>query len=213
LRDPLQVQNLSKRYGRGPLIIDGLTRTFRPGTVTGLVGPNGAGKSTLLRLLSVLSYPTEGRVTYGDIDVHREPYRYLLRAGIVHESAALPEYLSASELVEYVHRARGTWNGEAASHRAELFDRILLDERRENLLGTYSSGMVRKTQIVLALATRPDILLMDEPFRGLDRDSVEAALDLLIEFKSRGGLVLVSGHERETLHRICDDFLLIGQAR
>jgi ABC-type multidrug transport system ATPase subunit len=206
--DVLRLEDLSKRYGQGAYIFEGLSHSFAPGTATGLVGPNGSGKTTLLRLLSVLSYPTRGRVCYGDLDVHAHPYRYLQHVGLVHDAAELPQYLNAVELLEYVLRARGSWDEAAALRVDQLFDRLMLDERREQLIGTYSSGMLKKVQIALALAVQPAVLLMDEPLRGLDEASTQHTLALLRGFKAGGGILIIASHLRAHLAALCDAFLV-----
>ena len=210
---PLVLDRVTKRYGRGAPVIDGLSAVFEPGTATGLVGPNGSGKTTLLRLLTALSYPTEGTVRYGDLDVHAHPHRYLRHVGVVHDRTGLPDYLSAVEVLEWVLRARERWDAEAPDRISALLDAVRLDERRENLVGTYSSGMRRKTQWAAALVAAPAVLLMDEPFRGLDAESAAAALDLLRAFKAAGGVLVVSSHLHEALGEVVDGTLDLGAAR
>ncbi len=205
--DSLTLHEVSKRYGQDRFVIESLSHTFAPGTATGLVGPNGSGKTTLLRMLSVLSYPTSGRITYGNLDIHEHPHVYLRATGIVHDGMELPQYLSAVEATEYVLRARGLWSEAARARAAALFDALMLDERRDNLIGAYSSGMLRKAQIALALSVEPSLLLMDEPFRGLDEDSTAAALRLLMHFKNAGGLIIVSSHLKVTLESLCTGIL------
>ncbi|MFQ5572437.1 MAG: ATP-binding cassette domain-containing protein, partial [Rhodothermales bacterium] len=167
-RKPLVARGISKRYGQGAPVITHFDRTFVPGTATGIVGPNGSGKTTLLRLLSVVAFPTSGRITYGDLDIHAHPYRFLQHVGLVYASAELPQHLTAVELLEWILRERGAWDADAPDRIDALLDHVLLDERRDTLIGTYSSGMIQKTQVAAALIHRPAVLLMDEPFRGLD---------------------------------------------
>ena len=203
----LHLDDVSKRYGQGAYVLRGLDYTFRLGEATGLVGPNGSGKTTLLRLLSVMSYPTSGKVRWGDLDVHQHPYRYLQDVGVVYDAADLPPYLSATELLEYVLRARNRWDAEAPERAGALLTRLRLDERRENLVGTYSSGMLKKTQIALGLAIAPRLLLMDEPFRGLDEESLHAAVEALQAFKRGGGILIIASHRRDLLEQLCDGFI------
>ena len=211
--DALTLDAVTKRYKQGPAVIDGLSHVFAPGTATGLVGPNGSGKTTLLRLLSVVSFPTDGRVTYGNLDIHAHPHAYLKRAGIVHAEAALPEYLSAAELLAWVLRARGLWDEAAPERIAALLDDLLLDERRENLIGTYSSGMTKKAQIAAALLPEPDVLLMDEPLRSLDAATTERVTRRLRIFKERGGVLVVASHLDGPLRALADDFIQLGQEK
>jgi ABC-2 type transport system ATP-binding protein len=213
MASPLVLDSVSKRYGDGPAVLDGLTHTFNPGTLSLLVGPNGAGKTTLLHLLSVLSYPTSGTVRYGDLDVHAHPYRYLAHVGLVHADAQLPEHLSAVELLEWILRSRSGWTEEAPDRIAALFDRLQLDDRRENLIGTYSSGMTQKTQIAAALVAEPEVLLMDEPLRSLDTATADAAIDLLDTFVADGGLAVIASHSTDALSAMADATLTLGAER
>jgi ABC-2 type transport system ATP-binding protein len=195
----LVLDNVTKRYGDGPAVLDGLSHAFEPGTLTLLVGPNGAGKTTLLRMLSVLAYPTTGTVQYGDLDVHAHPHRYLRRVGLVHADAHLPEHLTAVELLTWVLRSRGQWDDDGPARIAGLLDRLRLDDRRENLIGTYSSGMVQKTQVAAALVAEPAVLLMDEPLRSLDTTTTDATVELLDAFVADGGLAVVASHLTDAL--------------
>jgi ABC-2 type transport system ATP-binding protein len=206
----LVLDDVTKRYGDGPAVLDGLSRSFAPGTLTVLVGPNGAGKTTLLRLLSVLSYPTTGTVRYGDLDVHAHPYRYLRHVGLVHAGPQLPEHLSAVEVLEWILRSRGAWTDDAPARIDALLSRLRLDERRTNLVGTYSSGMAQKAQIAAALVARPDVLLMDEPLRSLDTETVDAAVALLENFVADGGLAVVASHLTDALTPMADATLALG---
>ncbi len=203
----LTFDNITKRYGQGPAVIEGFSHTFERGTATGLTGPNGSGKTTLLRLLSVSSFPTEGRLSYGDIDVYKHPYAYLNNVGIVHDVASLPNYMTAVELLEYILRSRKRWLAESPDTLNGLLDVLELDERRHNLIGTYSSGMLKKTQIAAALVADPDVLLLDEPFRGLDASSLQKTLQLLLDARAKGCILIVSSHRKDVLDTLCDAFI------
>ena len=127
--------------------------------------------------------------------------------GLVYADAGLPQHLTAVELLEWILRERQAWNTEAPARLATVLDQVYLDERRHNLIGTYSSGMIQKTQLAAALIPNPAVLLMDEPFRGLDTESTAAALDLLQAFKAAGGVLVVSSHARTLLNTLCDTFI------
>lgn len=204
---PLTLDALTKRYGDGPAVLEELSRAFSPGTLTLLVGPNGAGKTTLLRLLSVQAYPTSGTVRYGDLDVHAQPYRYLQQVGVVHAGTQLPEHLTAVELLEWILRSRGRWTENASDRIDDLLDLLHLGEQRADLIGTYSSGMVQKMQVAAALVSEPEVLLMDEPLRSLDRATTDATVDLLQSFVADGGLAVVASHSTDNLAPFADDVL------
>ena len=208
---PLVLDNVTKRYGQGEPVIDGMEHTFAPGTATGLIGPNGSGKTTLLRLLSVVAYPTEGEVRYGDLDIHAHPYRYLHHVGIVHAEASLPEHLTAVELLTWILRERDAWDDAAGPERIDaILDHLDLDERRTNRIGTYSSGMLQKTQIAAACVAEPSVVLMDEPLRSLDEAGTSATLDLVRQFKENGAVVVVASHLTDALHTLMDDTIEMG---
>ncbi len=211
MADTIRLDGLTKRYGNGPPVIDDRSQSFAPGTLTLLVGPNGAGKTTLLRLLSVQAYPTSGTVHYGDLDVHDAPYRYLQRVGLVHAGPQLPEHLTAVELLEWILRSRGHWGDEEGPDRIDtMLDRLRLDERRSNLIGTYSSGMVQKAQVAAAFVAEPAVVLMDEPLRSLDTATTEATVDLLRTFVEDGGLAIVASHQTDALLPLADEVLQLG---
>jgi len=207
---PLTVDGLTKKYVYGPVVLRDLSHTFAPGTATALVGPNGSGKSTLLRVLGALSPPTTGHVRLGEVDVHAHPHRFLASAGVVHDLPDLPGYLTGMEALEWIARERGTWDEGAPARHAALFDALHLDERRDALIRTYSSGMARKTQLALAFVGGPSVLLLDEPFRALDAEATEDALSLLMAFRDGGGLVVLSSHRADLLARLCDATLDLG---
>lgn len=177
------------------------------------MGPNGSGKTTLLRLLSAVAYPTTGHIHYGNLDIHAHPYRYLRHVGLVYADAGLPQHLTAVELLEWILREREDWETDGPTRIADLLDRVLLDDRRHRLIGTYSSGMIQKTQLAAALIARPLVLLMDEPFRGLDTEATAATLDLVNNFRHAGGLLLVTSHTRTLLDTLCDSFLNLTTLR
>lgn len=200
----LHVEGVTKRYPLGPFVLRDLSFAFQPGTATGLVGPNGSGKSTLLRVLAALSVPTAGHVRYGDLDVHRHPHQYLGAFGVVHDRPDAPPYLTAVETLEWIARERGVWTAETPIRHEALLDDVGLDERRHQLVGTYSAGMTQKALLAMAFCGGPAVLLLDEPFRALDSEATDRAMNLLRAFRDGGGLVVLSSHRADLLDRLCD---------
>lgn len=203
----IHINDLSKRYGQNKSILSGLTHTFSPGTATALMGANGAGKTTFLRLVSTSAFPTSGTVFYGEMNIHEGVYNYLRHVGIVSDAGDLPQFLTATELVEGVMRSRNKWTDEGEAIMSRLFERVELDERRNSLISTYSSGMLQKTMIAAAFAGNPEILLLDEPFRALDESAVVSVMQMLHEFKKDGGIILISSHQRSIIDDLCDEFI------
>lgn len=203
----LIVKNLYKRYGQNRHVISNMNVHFDPGTATGLMGPNGSGKTTFLRLVSGAAFPTSGEILYNGKSVHDDIHNFLQHVGIVGDTNDLPGFLTANELVEGVMRARGKWTKDSATTVASMFDKIGLDERRDNLISTYSSGMMQKTMIVAAVCSNPKILLLDEPFRALDVEATVALMSLLRLFKNDGGTILISSHHKDILEELCDQYI------
>ena len=208
MAESLVADTVTKRYGRQAPVLSDFSYRFEPGTLTVLTGPNGSGKTTLMRLLSVLATPSEGTIRYGTQVIHDAPHRYLRHVGIVHAEAVLPEQLTAVELLQWVMRSRGAWtDDDGADTVSEWLDRVDLDERREQRIATYSSGMVKKTQVAAAFVAAPDVLLMDEPLRSLDTEARTATLDALTAFRDCGGLAIVASHLTNDLLARTDDRL------
>ncbi|MEX0685571.1 MAG: ABC transporter ATP-binding protein [Balneolales bacterium] len=203
----LQTKQLSKRYGTGAYVLSGMNITFNKGTATGLVGPNGSGKTTFMRLLSATAFPTEGEVTFKDIDIHEQPYQYLKHAGLAGDSNNLPAYLNAVELLQWILRAKNKWTKRSEDDISDMLNSVLLDERRTNLIGTYSSGMMQKTLIAAGLIADPEIILLDEPFRALDVESVNACINLLEKYRNKGGTIIISSHVKDTLDKLCSSYI------
>lgn len=208
MSDFLKVSGLEKRYGTGAPVISGMNHVFGQGTATGLVGMNGSGKTTFLRLMSVTAFPTSGDILFHGQSIYERPHTFLRHIGMVTDATDLPAYLSASELLEWTLRARKLWNPETSATEVDrILDELHFDERRSNLIGTYSSGMLQKAMLACSLVTRPALILLDEPFRALDVQSTEAAIGLLTDYKSAGGTLLVSSHIKDTLEPLCDGYV------
>ncbi|MEX1123525.1 MAG: ABC transporter ATP-binding protein [Balneolales bacterium] len=203
----LKTAHLSKRYGTGAYVLSGMDVTFEKGTATGLIGPNGSGKTTFIRLLSATAFPTEGHVTFQDFDIHQHPHLFLKHVGLAGDSNNLPAYLNAVELLEWILRSKKKYDKQAPGKISAMLDAVLLDERRENLLGTYSSGMMQKTLIAASLIAKPELILLDEPFRALDTESVNACIDLLETYKNQGGTIIISSHVKDTLDKLCSKYV------
>lgn len=204
----LKLQNIKKQFSAGKTVFAGVNQSFNQGEFIGLIGPNGSGKTTFLRLISVNSFPTEGEVTYNGTNIHKKPAHYLKDVGLVHDEENLPLHLSAVELMEWVLRKRNLWNGESQNKIEEIFNKLELGEDRYNQIGTYSTGMKKKTQIAAAFIIYPKVLILDEPLRGLDEATREVIYEMLKSAKDRDTLILMASHtidrDSELLDKVID---------
>lgn len=204
----MQVESLSKRYGQASYVIDDFSYTFSPGSATGLTGPNGSGKTTLLRLLTTAAYPTSGRILWNGLDIHQKPHQYLAETGFAFDSSELPQFANTDELLEVILRSRGLWDDNESPERInKLLNLLSLDERRQSLIGTYSSGMMQKTLLAAALITEPPLVLLDEPFRALDVETRAVLTDYLAGRKKQGTTIIISSHLPEIVEQLCDEVL------
>lgn len=190
----LELQNITKRFKAGKTIFESVTDSFKEGEFIGLSGPNGSGKTTFLRLLSVNSFPTSGKILYNGVDIHKSPQRYLQDVGLVHDQETLPLHLSAVELLQWVLRSRKIWNEEAGDKISAMFDKLSLGDDRYEQIGTYSTGMRKKTQIAAACIVQPKVLILDEPMRGLDVETRQVVENMLHHAKKDGALILMASH-------------------
>ncbi|HUS29559.1 MAG TPA: ABC transporter ATP-binding protein [Kofleriaceae bacterium] len=193
----VEIQKIAKRYG-SERALAGVTLELRKGSMTALLGHNGAGKTTLLGVLSTLVRPNSGEVRYktADKDIKGEELRREI--GMLAHSSLCYAELSAVENLELVAGLYGV-DGSDASIKAVL-DRVGLDPRaRGRASRTYSRGMLQRLALARALLTKPSLLLLDEPFTGLDRDGALNLGKQLGELKDAGAIVVVVTHDLEAI--------------
>lgn len=202
----LELKNVTKQYKPGRPIFSDISRAFSKNKITGLIGPNGSGKTTFLRLLSVNSFPTSGKIFFDGLNIHEYPHEYLKKVGLVHDEESLPRHLTARELLEWILRSRKTWNDQSEQKIDQILDKLVLAERNEPI-GTYSTGMKKKTQIAAAFIVEPEVMILDEPLRGLDASTREIVFDLLAEAKQDNTLILMSSHSMGSDPDIFDEII------
>lgn len=200
------IKNLTKQYKAGVPIFSDLNYTFKEGRGIGLVGANGSGKTTFLRIMSVNSFPTSGTVTYNNIDIHKKPSPFLQNVGLVHDEETLPLHLTAVELLQWVLKARGLWNKDSEAAIEDIFEKLSLSDCNEPI-GTYSTGMKKKTQIAAAMILWPKILILDEPMRGLDQSTRDIVYKMLNEAKKNNTLILMASHSMNINDQFFDEIL------
>ncbi len=206
---PLEMRSVTKRFGFFTAVRD-LSLTVPQGSIVGFLGPNGAGKSTSLRMsLGVLS-PDEGQVRlFGgapDIDT-------LKRVGFLPEERGLYKKMSPRAIISYFARLKGMSASDSRKRAAELLEVMGLGNFGRSRISKLSKGMAQKVQILSALAHRPDFLILDEPFSGLDPVNQQGLEDMIIEEHKRGATILFSTHVMEHAERLCDSIVMMARGR
>ena len=204
----MQLSGVSRWYGNVVAVND-VTMTLGPG-VTGLLGPNGAGKTTLLHMMAGFLAPSRGTVTVDDAPTWRNPQIYR-RLGLVSEREAVHGFLSAYEFVLASAKLHRLSDPDAAARRAiELVEMTDAQHRR---IGTYSKGMRQRTRVAAAMVHDPQVLLLDEPFNGMDPRQRLHMMDLLHRLGDAGRTILFSSHILEEVEQVSGTVQVIVAGR
>ncbi|GAA4948103.1 ABC transporter ATP-binding protein [Actinoplanes utahensis] len=202
----LNVDAVNRSFGERHVLKD-VSFTVDSGRLTGFVGANGAGKTTTMRIiLGVLAADT-GTVTWNGVPVTRE---HRQRFGYMPEERGLYPKMTVAEQIVYLGRLHGLGHADARRRTTALLERLELAERAGDLVEKLSLGNQQRAQIAAALVHDPELLVLDEPFSGLDPLAVENVLTVLRERARSGAAVLFSSHQLDLVERLCDDLVIIA---
>ena len=205
----LELHDVTKRYG-DRLALDRVSFTVGDGRLTGFVGGNGAGKTTTMRIILGVLASDGGTVTLGGEPITEGDRR---RMGYMPEERGLYPKMKVLEQTVYLARLHG-WTPAAARRNAvELLERLGLGERMDDTIESLSLGNQQRAQIAAALVHRPEVLVLDEPFSGLDPMAVETVQGVLADAAAAGAPVLFSSHQLDIVERLCDDLVIIAGGR
>jgi len=210
----LRVEDVSVRFG-GLLALDSVQLSAEAGRITGLIGPNGAGKTTLFNVITGLQAPTEGKVFIGDDEVTgSKPHkRARLRMARTFQRLEVFGSLTARENIMVAAEIRNGWSkGDKTDPReitSAILERVGLTHVAEAPVDSMPTGLARLVELGRALATQPQLLLLDEPGSGLDHTESEALGDLLIDLAAEGMAILLVEHDVELVMRVCEDIFVL----
>jgi ABC-2 type transport system ATP-binding protein len=208
----IELNQLTKRYGRFTAVA-GIDLTIPKGELYGLLGPNGAGKTTTMRMIAGILQPTSGTVRIAGIDIQAQPLVAKAHLGFIPDRPFVYDKLTGAEFLRFVAGLYGQ-GGKLIERRIdELLELFELDAWKDELTEAYSHGMRQKLIISSALVHRPDVIVVDEPMVGLDPKSARLLKDLLREFVTRGGTVLMSTHTLEIAEAMCDRIAIVHGGR
>jgi ABC-2 type transport system ATP-binding protein len=207
-----EVRNLYKRY-LGIPALDHVSFIARPGEVTGYLGANGSGKSTTMKLATGLIEPTSGEILFAGRPIKENPMAYRQRLGYVPEEPHLYTHLSGLEYLVMVAQLRDMDRNSANERIHGLLRLFGMHGDRDVAISSYSKGMRQKILLSAALMHNPDLILLDEPFSGLDVGSSLILRSLIKELAARGKIVLFSSHELETVERVCSHVIILHRGK
>ena len=208
----LEIHNLCKRFS-GIVAVDKVSFQARASEVTGYLGPNGSGKSTTMKMITGLIEPTSGEILFAGERIQRDLIAYKHRMGYVPEEPQLYAHLTGLEYLIMVGQLRGLPNKPTAERIDGLLRLLSLHEDRHVPISSYSKGMRQKVLLSAALLHNPDLILLDEPFSGLDVASVLVMRSLMRELAARGKVVLLSSHELEMVERVCAHVVILHHGK
>ena len=205
----LEVNDLAKRYG--PVVaLDGATFTARPGRIVGFLGPNGAGKTTTMRCIFGLARPDRGEVRWKGQPVDRVAR---LRFGYMPEQRGLYPRMRVGEQLSYFAQQHGLSSRDADAAASRWLDRMGLGDRSKSKLEELSHGNQQRVQLAVALAHDPELLVLDEPFSGLDPIGIETMTQVVNERARAGVGVVFSSHQLDLVEDVCEDVVIIARGR
>lgn len=195
----IQIQNVTKAYGK-QVVLSNVSAQMNEGNIYGLVGVNGSGKTTLMRCICGFTHPTSGQVIVNG-DVIGKDVDFPKHTGIIIETPGfLPHYSGLRNLMLLAGISHG-----ADKQQAEQVMRLLhLDPDDKKPVGQYSLGMRQRLGIAQAIMENPDVLILDEPFNGMDQNGMEEIHVLLSELKGKGKTILLASHSAVDISRACD---------
>lgn len=209
-RSMLEVQSLSRRFGMRTAL-DRVTLTAEAGEILAFLGPNGAGKTTLLKVVSTLVAPSSGSVRLDGFDVEEEPEEVRRRIGCMFHDLMLYNDLTVHENLQFFRRLH---NSSPADGRLDgLLDRVGLLHRKTDRVATLSRGMKQRVALARAMLNHPKVLLLDEPFTGLDEAAAETLQSFVWEFAASSGVVLLSSHNPRQAQALATRLLILVRGR
>jgi ABC-2 type transport system ATP-binding protein len=205
----LKIENVVKMFG-SKAAVDGITLSIEKGRIYGLLGPNGAGKTTLIRMITRILHPDEGQIFLNDEvlnDLHPS------QIGYMPEERGLYKKMKVGEQLLYLAELRGLEHKEAKALIIHWMKKFEMADWWNKKVDELSKGMQQKVQFVSTIAHKPEIIVLDEPFTGLDPVNTELMKKEIINLKNNGTTIIFSTHRMEQVEEICEEIALIDSGK
>lgn len=209
----IEVNDLRRNFG-GQKAVDGMTFTVEPGEVFGLLGPNGAGKTTTVRLLNGILPPSSGTARVFSLDPVTQGEAIRRRTGVLTETPALYERLSARENLEFFATLQAIPGPDLGRRVDEMLEFFELASRAKDKVETFSKGMKQRLALARALIHKPPLLFLDEPTSGLDPEAAQQVNDLIAGLsRANGQTVVLATHNLFEAQRLCDRVAIMNKGK
>jgi ABC-2 type transport system ATP-binding protein len=206
----LEVSNL-KKYFTTQKAVDDISFTVEKGAIFGLLGPNGAGKTTLIRMITGIFYPDEGTILFNGKKFNGD--EYAARIGYMPEERGLYKKMKIGEQAIYFARLKGMSASDALSQVKEWFIRFEMQSWWNKKIEDLSKGMGQKLQFVTTVLHRPELIILDEPFSGLDPVNANLIKDEIFRLAKNGSSIIFSTHRMEQVEEICNHIILVNKGK
>ena len=203
------IDHITKSFGEFTAVND-LSLAVYPGRIFGLLGPNGAGKTTTIRMIVNITAPDSGRI---DIFGQQITPELQDRIGYLPEERGLYRKMKVVDQIKFFAALKNVDSQNAEQRADRWLARLQLQNWRDRKAGELSKGMQQKVQFINSIVHEPQLLILDEPFSGLDPVNVEVLKEIILELKAEGKTIIFSTHQMEVAERICDDICLINRSR
>ena len=205
----VQLDNIRKVYDT-KVAVEGLSLTIEPGTMFGLLGPNGSGKTTSIRMMIGMTIPDSGSVSLFGKPFERKA---LHRVGYLPEERGLYKKMKVIDQLVFLGQLHGLDETTARTRAVKWAERMEISDAIEKKTEELSKGMQQKIQFIAALLHEPELIIMDEPFSGLDPVNAELLMDTLISLRKDGKAILFSTHRMDQVEKLCDSIALISRGK
>ena len=205
----VEVRDVVKRYGDFTAV-DHVSMDVPRGSIYGLLGPNGAGKSTTIRMLLRIMLPDEGSIRVLGEDV---ALLDVDRIGYLPEERGLYKKMRVGDVLVFFAEIKGVARGDARRRAGQWLERMGLSDRAHKPVDELSKGMQQKVQFIATLIHEPELLILDEPFSGLDPVNANVLKDVILEFHRKGHTIVFSTHMMEQVEKLCEHICLINKGR
>lgn len=206
----LTVNHLKKYYATQKAV-DDISFSLAPGSIFGLLGPNGAGKTTLIRMLTGIFFPDEGEILFNGAPFN--PSRDVEQIGYMPEERGLYKKMKIGEQAVYLAQLKGLSHAQATERAKKWFTRLEMQSWWNKKVEDLSKGMSQKLQFVITVMHQPRLIILDEPFSGLDPINANLIKDEIFNLSRQGASIIFSTHRMEQVEEICDHIILVNKGK